>query len=419
MIPDQTVNVGQQITGYAASFNNTFGYQGDVSVTWSVTPSGAEDAYTLPLSGTNSTFNAGTISGSVTWTADYNAGAAIDSVVGAAIDSVVFTINPATVDYIDIVDTADTGSSSIPDQTVDLSYTLWGYAAAFNNTIGYMYDISVTWSVINGGGASATTLPLSGSSSQFDSGSTNGSATWKADDGSGHIDTVLFTITSGGNFTVDYIVITDSPGGTPVDNGTVSPDDQFWGYCSAYNDTYGYVGLGNADWTAEGGNAYLLNITPAEYNGINVGTVYGWVWFNASYLGKSYSINYYLSPPSPTVDYILILDAPGSGASEIPDQSIDAGIQLAGYAASFNNTAGYLWEEWVDWTVVNTGGATASTNPPQNVTSVFYSGLTNGTATWKVDDGSGHNDTVVFTIINASRWFCSCCIRGMGVLFGI
>jgi hypothetical protein len=32
MIPDQTVNVGQQITGYAASFNNTFGYQGDVSV---------------------------------------------------------------------------------------------------------------------------------------------------------------------------------------------------------------------------------------------------------------------------------------------------------------------------------------------------------------------------------------------------
>jgi hypothetical protein len=124
----------------------------------------------------------------------------------------VFTINPATVDYIDIVDTADTGSSSIPDQTVDLNFTITGYAAAFNDTVGYIGDISCAWTVIPSGGENAYTTPPTGTSSTFNSGTVNGSVTWQIDDLSGHTDSVIFTISSGGPTTVDYIKIVDTSG---------------------------------------------------------------------------------------------------------------------------------------------------------------------------------------------------------------
>jgi hypothetical protein len=101
---------------------------------------------------------------------------------------------PPTVDYIIINDAPGGGGNEILDNTVSYGFTLTGYAAAYNIAEGYLGDISVTWSVLNSGGASATTTPGPGTSADFDSGTTSGTAIWTADDGDGHTDTVVWTI---------------------------------------------------------------------------------------------------------------------------------------------------------------------------------------------------------------------------------
>jgi hypothetical protein len=231
VISNQTVNLNYTITGYAAAFNNTLGYIGDVSVAWTVIPSGGENAYTIPPTGTSSTFNSGTVTGSVTWLIDDGSGHT---------DTVIFTISSGggyNVDYIIIVDSAGTGSSEIPDQTVNPWFQITGYAAAFNNTVGYLFDISVSWSVSNSNGSNASTSPSSGSSSTFYAEDAIGVATWYADDGSGHVDTVTFTIGSVG---IDYILITSYPGGSEIPDQTINIGYYIVGRASAYNNTSGY-----------------------------------------------------------------------------------------------------------------------------------------------------------------------------------
>ena len=192
------------------------------------------------------------------------------------------------------MDGEDTGTTEITDITVDIGFTLQGWAASFNDTIGYIGDLSVLWSVDNTG-SNATTDPPSGSNSTFYSGWFGGTATWTADDGSGHSDSVIFTV----------------------------------------------------------------------------------------------------NPPE--IDYILIVDTPGSGATEIPDQIIDVGETHLGWAAGFNFTAGYVSDVNVTWNVGNTGSS-ASTSPLLGTNSSFYAGIVEGSAILTADDGQGHTDSVVFTI---------------------
>jgi hypothetical protein len=117
----------------------------------------------------------------------------------------------ATVDYIVIVDTAFTGAVEIMDQTVDPGFTIWGYAAAFNSTSGYISDVNCTWTVINTGNSTAYTSPPSGEGSQFFADLNPGEATWIADDGFGHSDSVVFYINFS-PYTTDYIQIRDASG---------------------------------------------------------------------------------------------------------------------------------------------------------------------------------------------------------------
>jgi hypothetical protein len=79
-----------------------------------------------------------------------------------------------TVDYIQIVDSPDSGGAEIPDQTVIFDFTITGWAASFNTTGGYLGDVIVSWTVDNTG-SSAFTNPSSGTNSTFDADTTPGS----------------------------------------------------------------------------------------------------------------------------------------------------------------------------------------------------------------------------------------------------
>jgi hypothetical protein len=101
----------------------------------------------------------------------------------------------------------------------------------------------------------------------------------------------------------------------------------------------------------------------------------------------------------PTVDGILIVDMAGGGGAEILNGDLNLGMSITGYAAAFNISVGYIGGISVTWSVVNSDGANASTNPLTGDSSTFYSGDAAGTAIWEADDGDGHTDTVEFTII--------------------
>ncbi|UCE38148.1 MAG: right-handed parallel beta-helix repeat-containing protein, partial [Thermoplasmata archaeon] len=103
--------------------------------------------------------------------------------------------------------------------------------------------------------------------------------------------------------TIDFIEISDALGGTPLTGGTVPPNYQEWGYCSAYNYTLGYIETISANWTAQGGVCFLLGPTPAETNGIDVGNTPGNVWLNASYFNGTswYNDSVMYTIPTPPI----------------------------------------------------------------------------------------------------------------------
>ncbi|MDI6916392.1 MAG: CARDB domain-containing protein [Thermoplasmatales archaeon] len=136
------------------------------------------------------------------------------------------------VDYILIGDAYDPPGdySGVPNQTVNVNYTILGYALAYNITAGYLGLVSVSWSVINSG-TSASTSPIIGVSSTFDAGLSNGTAIWVADAGDGHTDTVVFTIVSMSNTTVpnnSESTHKNRNSGTTVQKVEVKIDDGEW-----------------------------------------------------------------------------------------------------------------------------------------------------------------------------------------------
>ena len=95
------------------------------------------------------------------------------------------------VDYILITDAL--GGTEIPDQKINYTTNLTGYASAYNNTYGFIDSIFVNWTVENSG-SNASVCPDVGFSSMFMPGLLSGDATWQADDLLGHADTVSFEV---------------------------------------------------------------------------------------------------------------------------------------------------------------------------------------------------------------------------------
>jgi hypothetical protein len=384
VISNQAVDMGFTISGYAAGFNDTAWYIGDVLVNWSVNNVDST-SFTLPLSGMNSMFYADFNSGTATWIADDGYG---------HIDTVIFTINPPTVDYIEITDMPN--GTQLLGGSVPVGFSEWGNASLYNNTYGYLDTVSANWTLVGG-----TSFLLGGTpafSNGVDVGTTPVDVYFNASyyDGTNwHNDSVVYNVQAP---TVDYIEITDFAGGPQLTGGPVGYNFQEWGNCSLYNDTYGYLGPVSANWTAEGGSSSLLGSTPEFYNGIDVGTTAVSVWLNASYWFYTDSVQYIVQAPAPEVDYIRIVDTPSIGNTTISDQNVSVGQTILGYAAAFNNSLGYLYDISVSWSVANSGGAIASTNPPSATSSTFNAGIYGGNATWWANDGSGNLDSVQIII---------------------
>jgi hypothetical protein len=390
---DQPIWAGFTMTLHAAGYNSTTAsYVMDVSCTWSNVNGGGATATTTPGPATSSNFDADVNGGTATVTADYG---------GGITDTVVFTIDPPTIDMVIIVDTPGTGTNEIIDPTIWVGYTQTLYAAGYNSTsMSYQGDVSCNWGIVNVGGASATTTPGPGTSSDFDADINGGTSTITADYGGGITDTVVFTIDPP---TVDTITIVD----TAATGATEVLDQNIWVgftmtlYAAGFNATSGYIGDQSVTWSVGNAGGATATTTPgpgtsSDFDAdINGGTATVTADFGG---GITDTVIFTIDPP--TVDYITIVTNPGTGLSEMLDQDIILNQNKDCYAAGFNTTSGYIGDQTVTWSWLNAGGASASAIPGPDTTTTFSSGPTEGTCTLTADDGSGHLDTVIFTIID-------------------
>ncbi len=194
---------------------------------------------------------------------------------------------------------------------------------------------------------------------------------------------------------VDTINITGEAGGKEIKDDVVPVEYTQWANCSAYNQTTGYLGTVEANWTAEGGNSSLKWNT-SNYTRIDVGDVPGLVWFNASYAQTfNDSVRYEVNEPS--VDRIHIVEKTSNGETVIGDRSIYINQTITGYTAGYNDSVGFLRYLSANWTVNSQDGAQASTAPQNGTNSTFDAGPATGSAVWNAST-TDLGDEVNFTI---------------------
>jgi hypothetical protein len=387
-ISNGPLNVGVEIVGYAAAFNDTYGYLYDIPVNWTIVNLGGANASTNPvLSSLTSTLYSGFFDGTVQWTADDGNGHS---------DTVTFTINPPIVDNIEIVDTPGTGLSQITGATVDVGYSILGYSASYNGTIGYLGDISVTWSVTNVS-AQGYTTPTSGTNSTLNVGLLGGTVTWTADDGFGNTDSVIFTVNTP---TVDYIIIRSAPNGAGswVGDSTFIFGDNTTLYAAGYNNTADWVMDVSATWNSNDtfiGDAIPGTGPSTTFFAHNNGTCQVTATYNllTNSTGVLSVINY-------TVDYIVIRDGPNNQGNVVGDLNFSVGESVLFYSAGYNNSAGYLGDVAVDWISSNISvGVVTTPGPSSTFSAQSISGVCNVTASF---DGSIFNTTGMLSVITAT-----------------
>ncbi|MDG6221585.1 MAG: hypothetical protein QCI38_09100, partial [Candidatus Thermoplasmatota archaeon] len=198
----RTMTLGQSLDLYAKAYDAKGNLIGNVSVTWSTTG----DLGAIPVGPAHTT----------TFTA-LNAPATgkilADDGQGLTNLTATITVSEYGIDYITIEDAPDGSGSTIAATSMTTDETITVHALAYNNSFGFIGTISVTWTVT--GSLDAAGLPPGKTTSfTFNPTTAGTSGTIRADDGMGNAnETGIITVNVGA---LEHVVITDSPGGTPV-----------------------------------------------------------------------------------------------------------------------------------------------------------------------------------------------------------
>ncbi len=261
------LNVGESITIFASGYNNTGPtYIGLAEINWFQSP--IILGTFSRIQGSSTIFTAGLAGGNATITAT--------SLIPEIGDNFTITINEPTVDYIQIRDDAN-GLGNIVTYA---SYIVYEedrfYAAGYNLTSHYLYDVQVMWSIsTNIGEVDSPGYWTNFSALRVDADGTciltalyNSNISYSTD---------LLTVLAP---RVDYIQIRDAPQGGG--NITTTLDFLLGGninlqyFCSAYNNTVKYIGDKSAKWAISNEIGYLspefgvsTNFTPTS-TGITV-----------------------------------------------------------------------------------------------------------------------------------------------------
>jgi hypothetical protein len=373
------IGIGEQVRAYASGYNNTGPtYIGLVEVDWTDLPDlGTFDNET----GTNTIFTAGFTGGSTNIT-----GQNTTLIIS---DNFTVVIADPTIDYVIITDSPNGNELEIVN--IDIGGQVTAYASGYNTTSGYVDLVEVDWTDVPDLG---TFDNDTGTNTVFTAGYTGGST---------NITGQNTTLVVSDNFTVviadptiDYIIITDSPDGNELEVVNIGIGGQVTAFASGFNNTGPtYVGLVEVDWTDTPDLGTFDNDT-----GTNTVFTAGSIGGSTNITGQNTTLivsdNFTVIIADPTVDYIIITDAPDGNELEVVNIAI--GGQVTAFASGYNNTGStYVGLVEVDWTDIPDLG-TFDNNTGTNT--VFTAGLTGGST-----NITGQNTTLVvsdnFTVIIA------------------
>jgi PKD repeat protein len=330
ILTDITLDVGQNITVWAASYNNTNGFLGNYdTTTWEEDSLGS--IITVTSLGPSTLVQADIVGGSVTLTVH----------CFIYLNTTTVTINPPGVDYIEIRD-APNGTGSIVstvELNVGMDVTLW--AACYNVTAGYLEDVPATiWSEDSGG--TLVTLTSLGLSSTITALMTGGVCNVTADV-NGILSTVTITINDANP---DFIMIRDAAGGSgSVKDGhslDVGESIELW--ASAYNHTSGWIfDVPTTLWTEDsGGSIVTLSQPSGASTEVQAGMDGGSSVVKANYTGLENTTT--INVNAPTEDFIQIRDDSGNQGNIVENPVYEVGTVFYYWGAAYNNTAGYLYD---------------------------------------------------------------------------
>jgi parallel beta-helix repeat protein len=160
---------------------------------------------------------------------------------------------------------------------------------------------------------------------------------------------------------LDYIIITDSPNGTPIDNMTYNIDDNDTYYCSGYNWTQGYLGLEPCDWYSEnrvvGSVNPMQNATSTLFTALSGGTTRVRASAdNGDPTTGTVDWTGTLTVIPDNVDFIVVMhsDDGGSGSTGwVGDTTYNLGEVDWFLAVAFNDTQGEIGTVVANWTTTN------------------------------------------------------------------
>jgi len=373
--------IGGTVTAYASGYNSTTATYIDlVDVDWS--ESAGLGSFS-PGKGTSTVFTAGFVDGLTTVTAE--------NLTVAPSDTFDINILPPMIDYINLTNVAGV-AYKLATQTLNIGLSMMIYASGYNNTGNtYVGLVEVDWTDTPDLG---DFNPIKSNSTEFTAGVSEGTTTIRGENSSlGLSDQFTLNVV---NFTADYLVIVDELG-VELDTVYLNVGKQIAIQAYAYNYTGStLLGAWEVDWT-DSPDLGSFSQDTAKSTTFTAGNAEGTTTITGtdSNLVISDDFTIIINPPQP--DFILIVDTAGTGLTEIPDHTVDVGVTITGYAASYNDTAGYIGDVSVTWTVDNSGGTAATTTPTSGNSSDFYSADLGGTAIWTATHGL-HTDTVTITI---------------------
>jgi hypothetical protein len=286
-------------------------------------------------------------------------------------DTFYVDITNATVDYIQIRDAAGGNGSVVTSLTLDVGQSITLWAAAYNSTAGFLSDFASTnWSESSGGSVINVTTP--GASTTVQAQLIGGNSTITADY-NGIQNTTNVTVNPPA---IDFITITNTPGGAAFDTVVLNIGGNVTAYASGFNTTSGYVDLVEVNWTDIPDLGTFDNDT-----GTNTIFTAGFIGGSTNITGQNgsqgLSDNFTVVIADPTIDYIIITDSPDG--NELVIENIDIGGQVNAYASGYNNTGPtYIGLLEVDWTdIPDLGTFDNDTGTNTLFTAGFLGGSTN------------------------------------------
>ncbi|UCE36582.1 MAG: PKD domain-containing protein [Thermoplasmata archaeon] len=288
------------------------------------------------------------------------------------------------VDYTLIRDAPQGTGNEVTQKVVEVgtSTTLW--VACYNNRLGFVEDGDFTiWSEDSGGSLITITSP--GSSTLIQAGMDGGIVNLTAD----YLGLVIYADIWVP--TVDFINMTNTPGGVELTTVLMGANQYVTAYASGFNSTTGYVKLIDVDWDESAGLGVLSNDSGTSTT-FTSGVTGGLTTITGQNLSLVNSFEVNISTAK--VDYIQIRDSPDNGGSIVTSITLDVGESDKLYAAAFNLSAGYLGDYITTTWSESSTGSVITVSPDGGFTTVTAQ-LIGGVSTITADNDGAQNFTTV------------------------